>query len=75
MSCILSFRIEALRQAMTSEQVQEFCRQVDIRCRAAYEVRADYFMKCVNSKTNRGRDQLIEVWFRHWLVSFLQGGD
>lgn len=64
-------RIEAARSKMTREQVAEFARLVDARCRTAYAAKADWFQKCVKrSKSNSGRDQLY-VWVSHWLASYL----
>lgn len=62
--------IEKRRQAMTADDIRAFCKETDERCRAAYEAKADFFMMCVRSKTNRGRDQLY-VWVTHWLSAFL----
>jgi hypothetical protein len=63
-------KVEIKRQAMTPEQVEAFAAYVDERCKIAYELKADYFMKIVNAKGNRGLDQLY-VYVRHWLVSWL----
>jgi hypothetical protein len=64
-------RIEALRQKMTRPMIEEFCQLVDVRCKAAYEAKADWFLKCLrNGKENRGRAQLY-VWVQHWLASYL----
>jgi hypothetical protein len=64
-------KVETLRKAMTLEQIREFSLLCDSRCRAAYAIRAPWFMKCVRSKGNRGRDQMY-VWIRHWMVAFLR---
>lgn len=63
-------KIEKRRQNMTNDDVHEFSQLADQRCKAAYEIKADWFMKCVRSKTNAGRDQLY-VWLTHWLASYL----
>lgn len=62
--------VEAKRQQMTSEEIAEFASLCDTRCRLAFTNRAEWFRKCVRSKSNRGRDQLY-VWIRHWLAAFL----
>jgi hypothetical protein len=62
--------IERRRYLMTEADIRAFVKQTDERCRAAYEEKADWFMKCVRSKTTRGRDQLY-AWVSHWLSSFL----
>lgn len=64
--------VECLRQAMTRDQVAIFAIACNKRCRAAYEVEADWFEECVTGG-NRGRDQLY-VWTSHWLSSFLTKG-
>ena len=63
-------RVEALRQKMTAEDIQDFADWVDDRCRLAYKKKVKWFMDCANSKSNRGRDQLY-VWISHWLCSWL----
>ena len=63
-------RVEALRQKMTRSQIGGFARRIDDHCREAYRVKAPWFMKCVRSKTNAGRDQLY-AWVRHWLHAYL----
>jgi hypothetical protein len=63
-------KVEAQRQAMTPEQIDAFAKYVDQRCKDAYELGADYFMKIVRAKGNRGLNQLY-VFIRHWLVSWL----
>lgn len=64
-------RIGALQRKMTQAQISAFARKVDERCRHAYERRAPWFMKCVRSKTNAGRDQLY-AWITHWLHGYLR---
>ena len=66
--------VEALRQKITREQVDEFCKLADNRCKRAYEKQMDWFEKIVRAKGNRGRDQLY-VWISHWLSSFLVNPD
>jgi hypothetical protein len=63
-------RIERLRRALTEDQRRDFVAWVDARCRYAYEAQAEWFLKCVRSKTNRGRDQMLHVWVPHWLAAF-----
>lgn len=63
-------KTEMLRSQMTREQRQEFVQAVDKRCRLAYEAKADWFIKCIRSKSNHGRDTLYN-WVRHWLASYL----
>jgi hypothetical protein len=62
---------EAKRQQMTREQMDEFCRLCDNRCRGAYEAKAPWFEKIVEAKGDGGRDQLY-VWITHWLTAYLQ---
>lgn len=69
-SSALVEKTERLRQAMTLKQIRKFAEACDDRCRAAYEVQADWFEECVTAKDNSGRDQLY-VWTSHWLSSFL----
>jgi hypothetical protein len=61
-------KIEHLRQKMTLADIEQFCQYVDKRCRDAYDVKAQWFMKCLKGKT--GRNQLY-VWIQHWLSAFL----
>ncbi len=63
-------KIEALRRNMTDEQREAFANLCDKACRKAYDAKADWFLKCVRSKGNRGRNQLYAV-ISHWLSSFL----
>ena len=63
--------IEKRRQNLSFEDKQKFITICDQKCRAAYEQKADWFLKCVNSKSSQGRDQLY-VWFTHWMVSYLK---
>ena len=63
-------RVEALRQKMTAEDIQDFADWVDDRCRLAYKKKVKWFMDCANSKSNRGRDQMY-IWISHWLCSWL----
>ena len=63
-------KYEALRQKMTPEQINEYAKWVDRRCRYCYENNVEWFMKLVKSKTNQGRDQLY-VYMGHWLASYL----
>lgn len=62
--------IEQRRLAMTDQQRSIFASLCETRCFDAYERQAEWFEKCVKSKSNRGRDQLY-VWVRHWLASYL----
>jgi hypothetical protein len=63
-------KVEALRQQMTPAQVREFAEICDARCKQAYEAGADWFMKCVKARGNRGRDQLY-IWLTHWMAAYL----
>lgn len=63
-------RTEALRQAMSPESRQAFCECVDALCRAAYEARADWFLKILRAKGDSGRNQLY-LWASHWLAGYL----
>lgn len=63
-------RTEALRRRMTDDDINDFVIQSDKRCRAAYSVRARWFMSCLNG--NRGRNQLY-VWMSHHLAAYLKG--
>lgn len=60
--------IEAARQKMTPAQIEEFVQLSDDRCRAAYQAKRQWFIKCL--KGNQGRDQLY-LWASHWLAGFL----
>lgn len=62
--------IEKRRQAMTSNQIEEFGEYCVVRCRLAYDGDSKWFLDCANSKTNAGRDQLY-VWITHWLSGYL----
>lgn len=59
--------VEAARQQM---DVTDFASYADVRCRMAYENKADWFMKIARSRSNRGRDQLY-MYVRHWLAAYL----
>jgi hypothetical protein len=63
-------RVERVRVSLTPEERVAFVKSVDEQCRAAYDVEADFFMKCVRSKTNSGRDQMLFVWVPHWFAAF-----
>lgn len=63
-------KVESLRQNMSVEDRVEFANMVDKRCRKAFEIQAEWFMNCVRSKNNKGRDQLY-VWVYHWMTSYL----
>jgi len=63
-------RVESRRRAMTPEQRREFADLCEVRCRAAYKAEAEWFLKCVRSKTNAGRDRLY-LWIAHWLTAYL----
>src|SRR5581483_722662 len=65
-------KVEGLRRAMTPAHVQAFVKHFDTLCRLAYKEQAEWFMKCVRSQSNRGRDQLY-VWAAHQLCGFLLG--
>jgi hypothetical protein len=67
-------RTEAARQRMTQANRDEFSDLCEKRCRAAYEVNAGWFMKCVRSRSNRGRDQLY-VYIRHWMAAYLHDAE
>jgi hypothetical protein len=62
--------IEQLRSQMTEDQRNAFAKYADDYCRAAYERKADWFMKCIHSKSNRGRDQLY-MFVTHWMAGYL----
>jgi len=63
-------RIDALRKKMTESQINEFFNLCDSKCRNAYDVKADWFMKIVKAKGNKGRDMLYS-FCSHWLVAYL----
>jgi len=63
-------RIESWRKNMTPEQRLSFINYAVQYCIDANKVKAKWFLQCVNSKTNRGRDKLY-VWIQHWLAGFL----
>ena len=64
-------KVEKLRRAMTEKDRERFCGEVDVRCKAAYAAKAEWFMQIVNAKGNAGRNQMY-IWCSHWLVSFLK---
>ncbi len=61
---------EEKRKKMTHDEVRTFGEVCDTLCRQCYEAKAEWFLKCVRSKTNSGRDQL-EVILKHWLCAYL----
>lgn len=63
-------KIEALRRQMTPDQIREFADLADARCRAAYGVRATWFVECIRAEGDAGRDQLA-IWITHWLAAYL----
>lgn len=63
-------KIEERRLLMTPEQIDEFCKWCETRCRLAYELKCEWFMKIVHSRTNSGRDRL-HVLSSHWLGAYL----
>ena len=63
--------IEALRKGMTPEQIKGFQDYCDDRCRRAFEVKAEWFMKLLRAGHNLGRDQLY-TWTSHWLGAYLR---
>lgn len=63
-------KIESLRKAMYRESIADFATLANQWCLDAFNVRADWFMKCAKSKTDAGRDQLY-MWIRHWLSAYL----
>ncbi len=70
-SCVIPSEIERARNEISNEQAEEFVRLVDRRCRTCWEVQAEWFTKCVRSKTGAGRDRLYDV-IRHWLSAYLK---
>ena len=62
--------IEAARQKMTPEEIREFGDACETRCKAAYEVKAEWFEKIINAKGDAGRDQMY-YWIAHWMTSYL----
>lgn len=62
-------KIETLRTGMSRSQISEFGLLCDNRCRAAYEAKAAWFEKIVNSKD--GREELV-VFIRHWMTAYLE---
>lgn len=71
--CFVS-KVESLRAKMNKNQIKQFENEVDRLCRESYYLKKDWFMNIVLSKSNRGRDQLLDVYIPHWLSSFLTGG-
>ena len=69
-SPIQAAKLESVRQGLPEAHRKEFVTLTDNRCRAAYEVKADWFMKCIRSRSNAGRDQLY-IWVTHFLASYL----
>jgi hypothetical protein len=63
-------QVERDRLTLTRDDIRAFAKQFDSLCRAAYEAKAEWFMACVRSKTNAGRDQLY-VWATHQFASFV----
>ena len=61
-------QVETLRRAMTPNQVREFMRLCDARCRRAYESKTDWFLKCVQSE----RPDQLSAWLSHWLNAYLR---
>lgn len=66
-------KVESLRAKMDPNQIEQFENEVDRLCREAYDSKKDWFMNIVLSKSNLGRDQLLDVYIPHWLSSFLTG--
>lgn len=64
-------KVEELRKNMTDEQVREFSEFCDSKCRLVFDVKSPWFLKLARARGNKGRDQLSEVWFPHWMVSWL----
>ena len=66
-------KIETLRLKATREQMDEFCKFADLKCKKAYEGGADWFSRLLKHRDG-GRDQLY-VWITHWLTAYLTGPD
>jgi len=64
-------KTEAKRQALTPNQITKFAELCDRRCHFAYNHKAKWFMRCVRSKSNAGRDELY-MWCSHWLAAFCE---
>lgn len=62
---------EAKRKLMTNEQIDEFANECDNRCKTAYANEYKWFMKCVRSNTNAGREWMY-MYIRHWLSEYLK---
>ncbi len=62
--------VEAGRRALSQSERELFELLCERRCKAAYEVRAKWFSKCVTVGSNAGRDQLY-MWIRHWLPAYI----
>lgn len=62
--------MDALRDAMTREQVVEFASLCDAKCRLAHERKSKWWVKILNANGNAGRDQLYLILI-HWMTSYL----
>lgn len=62
--------IEGKRQKMTPEKRAEFAKACDARCKAAYNLGAQWFLNVVKAKDNAGRDMLYN-WIAHWMTGYL----
>ena len=62
--------MEAKRQAMTEDQIDEFSDLCDRFCHQVYDKGVKWFMDIVEANGNKGRDQLY-VFVTHWLVAYL----
>ena len=63
-------KIENLRKQMKESEIHEFESLFDRLCHDAYDARTEWFMKIVNAKAERGREQLY-VYAYHWLKAYL----
>jgi hypothetical protein len=64
-------KIETKRLKLTPDQITKFAELCDKRCNFAYKHKAKWFLKCVCSKSNAGRDKLY-MWCSHWLAAFCE---
>lgn len=61
-------KVEAKRQKLTPEQIDEFADWCERRCKHAHERKSKWWVKIINMED--GRDQL-RIWFSHWLAAYL----
>lgn len=63
-------KIESMRSQMTTEDIDQFAKWVDSRCRLAYMVENSWFQRAVGYSGNKGRDT-VYGFINHWLAYYL----